>query len=173
MKVALKELELKKNGILVEVWFDLKTYTKEDIEEFFKELKEKHTLNSNLELFITDVKDDFTGTLKRDDSIDDAFVVQEIFNKLNERDLDAIKILLEYKIAADFYEALDKKDNLTCKEESCMHDVAVAFIEDTGAINCLPEELKRYFDYEALGRNMEVEGTFLEDDKGVLWEYIS
>jgi len=173
MKVVFKELELNKNGILVDGWFDLGIYTKKAVEEEFKELKEKHMLNSEvLELLVVDVKDDFTGLLKRDDSIDDAFEVQEIFNKLNERDLDAIKILLEYKIAADFYEALEKKDNLTCKEESCMHDVAVAFIEDTGAINCLPEELKRYFDYDMLGRNMELSRTFLEDDKGVLWEYV-
>lgn len=38
--------------------------------------------------------------------------------------------------------------------------VAEAYCEDCGILNSLPENLRYYFDFEAFGRDMDIEGNF-------------
>ena len=51
-----------------------------------------------------------------------------------------------------------------------MQDVAEHYIEETGVLNALPENMRYYFDYQALGRDMEIEGNYLVTSHGV-FEY--
>jgi len=53
-----------------------------------------------------------------------------------------------------------------------MEDVAYNYIEETGALKDMPKSLQGYFDYEKLGRDMEIEGSYFEDSEGVIWEYV-
>ena len=47
-----------------------------------------------------------------------------------------------------------------------MTDVAYQNIEETGLLDGEPETLRNYFDYEAYGRDMSYEGTFIFTDNG-------
>ena len=61
---------------------------------------------------------------------------------------------------------------MICTGESKMEDVAYNYIEESGALRDMPESLQGYFDYEALGHDMETEWSYFRDYEGTLWEYI-
>lgn len=52
-----------------------------------------------------------------------------------------------------------------------MEDVARYYIEETGALGEVPASLQNYIDYEAYGRDLELNGNFLVTAHGV-FEYI-
>lgn len=45
-----------------------------------------------------------------------------------------------------------------------MTDVAYEYVEETGMLDKVPEALERYFDYEAFGRDLDLNGMFYEVD---------
>ena len=45
-----------------------------------------------------------------------------------------------------------------------MSDVAYYYMKETGMLQNVPNSIANYFDYEALGRDMDIEGTYLEGD---------
>jgi len=47
-----------------------------------------------------------------------------------------------------------------------MSDVAYECVEE-GYLGEIPESLTRYIDYEKLGRDMELEGTYIETNQGI------
>lgn len=53
-----------------------------------------------------------------------------------------------------------------------MEDVAAYYIEETGQLGEVPSNLRNYIDYQALGRDMEMEGNFLVTNNGV-FEYLN
>lgn len=48
-----------------------------------------------------------------------------------------------------------------------MADVAQYYIEETGALGEIPSYLQNYIDYEAFGRDLYIEGNFLETRHGI------
>lgn len=52
-----------------------------------------------------------------------------------------------------------------------MEDVARYFVEETGQLGEIPSHLQNYIDYQALGRDMEIERSFLVTSHGI-FEYI-
>lgn len=49
-----------------------------------------------------------------------------------------------------------------------MEDVAIEYAEQTGMLQNIPENIARYFDFEALGRDMDIEGHFIEFNNGYI-----
>lgn len=47
-----------------------------------------------------------------------------------------------------------------------MSDVAQQYCDDCGILARIPDDLQYYFDFEAYGRDMEIEGTFYEVNGG-------
>jgi len=47
-----------------------------------------------------------------------------------------------------------------------MTDVAEQYAEETGLLDSIPENLRYYFDFEAYGRDMRIEGTFVFTNNG-------
>lgn len=45
-------------------------------------------------------------------------------------------------------------------------EVAEEYAEQVGLLESVPEELRYYFDFEAYGRDMEIEGNFVFTDSG-------
>ena len=43
-----------------------------------------------------------------------------------------------------------------------MTDVAEQMVDEYGYLNDVPENLRCYIDYEKMGRDLAIEGTFLE-----------
>lgn len=48
-----------------------------------------------------------------------------------------------------------------------VEDVAMELIEDSGALDGLPEDLRYYFDYEAYARDLKINGDLIECSRGV------
>lgn len=51
-----------------------------------------------------------------------------------------------------------------------MEDVAHEIVEESGMLNGVNETLARYFDYEAYGRDLDIEGTFVFLDGNICIE---
>lgn len=68
-------------------------------------------------------------------------------------------------------ELFENKDDIIhypdCED---MSDVAHYLIEETGSLGEVPSHLQNYIDYEAFGRDLEINGHFLETAHGV-FEY--
>ncbi|ECL7021588.1 antirestriction protein ArdA [Listeria monocytogenes] len=70
-------------------------------------------------------------------------------------------------------ELLDNLDDIICYSDcDSMEDVARYYVEETGSLGEVPSHLQNYIDYQALGRDMELEGRFLITSHGV-FEYIN
>lgn len=68
-------------------------------------------------------------------------------------------------------ELLENKDDIIhypdCED---MSDVVRFLIEETGTLGEVPRNLQNYIDYEAFGRDLEINGSFLETSHGI-FEY--
>lgn len=62
--------------------------------------------------------------------------------------------------------AVENKDYTLYSDGHTMEDVAIVYCDECGMLNGVPENLRYYFDYEAYGRDMEMEGTFLKVSNG-------
>ncbi|MDQ1337351.1 MAG: hypothetical protein QG617_318 [Campylobacterota bacterium] len=174
MKVAVEEWELYNNGILLCKWFDTEADAQEEVAEYVAQAKTAYKLNSNdLEMFIADVEDDATGLIKGDESLCYAYEVTQKIIELEENERAALKLMLQNGVVSDLDEAIEHLDDMICTGERKMEDVAYNYVHDVGLLASLEERLHGYFDYEALGRDMELEGSYFEDEEGILWEYVS
>ncbi|EPA8149485.1 antirestriction protein ArdA [Enterococcus faecalis] len=72
----------------------------------------------------------------------------------------------------DIEELLEHREDIICYSDcESMEDIAEYYIEETGVLNSLPQNLRYYFNYAALGRDMEIEGNYLVTSHGV-FEYV-
>lgn len=68
-------------------------------------------------------------------------------------------------------ELLENADDIICYSDcDSMEDIARYYIEETGQLGEVPSNLQNYIDYEALGRDMEIEGSYLITSHGI-FEY--
>lgn len=68
-------------------------------------------------------------------------------------------------------ELLEHIDNIVCYNDcDSMDDVARYYVEETGQLGEVPSNLQNYINYQAIGRDMEIEGNFLLTSHGV-FEY--
>lgn len=69
-------------------------------------------------------------------------------------------------------ELLEHQEDIICYSDcDSMEDVARYFVEETGQLGEIPNKLQNYIDYQVLGRDMEMEGSFLVTAHGI-FEYI-
>jgi len=170
MKIAVESYELYNNGILLCKWWDTEEDSIEEIESFVKEIHLKHGYSDDLELFVADYEDDDLGLYNGSESVEYAYEVSEAIEGLDEDERVAVGLLLENGVVSDLDEAIEKKDEIYCTGETSMEDVAFNYVEECGLLESMPENLKYYFDYEALGRDMDLEGSYFEDEEGTIWE---
>ncbi len=175
MRVYITDLEAYNNGHLVGAWYTLPMSSDELAEAIENELyKGKQICGSDHhheEYFLSDyecyyMKIDEYSDLER------LNVIAEDIGRLDEHEQTAVKLLLENYVVSDIEEAIENIDNMHCTGESKMEDVAYNYIEETGALKDMPENLQFYFNYEALGRDMEINGSFYTDENGIIWEYM-
>jgi antirestriction protein len=68
-------------------------------------------------------------------------------------------------------ELLDNVDNIICYSDcDSMEDIARYYVEETGQFGEVLPNLQNYIDYQALGRDMEIDGNYLVTSHGV-FEY--
>jgi len=52
-----------------------------------------------------------------------------------------------------------------------MAEVAEQYADETGLLSNIPDDLRYYFDFEAYGRDMEINGSFVETESGYIEIY--
>ena len=85
---------------------------------------------------------------------------------LGEQEQEWLKLIVE-EYTDNLQEALDiieSGDYIIWSDCNSMADVAYSYMEETGMLQNVPSTIANYFDYEALGRDMDIEGTYLEGD---------
>jgi len=174
MRVYITDLEAYNNGHLVGSWYDLPMHEDLLAESIENELQKGKAIcrskHFHEEYFITDYECSY---MKIDEyaNITELNEIAEKMEELDDEEVVAITLLLENNLVSDLNEALNHLDDIYCTNETKMEDIAFNYIEESGALSALPENLQFYFDYEALGRDMEINGSYFEDEQGVLWEY--
>ena len=176
MKVYITDLEAYISGHLVGNWYilpmdsDLLAESIENELQRGKEICEDSHFHE--EYFITDCECDYM-VIGEYDSLTKLNDIAEKMEALNDQDRTAVKLMLENGVVSDIDGAIEHLEDMICTGETKMEDVAYSYIEDTGALQNMANNLQSYFDYEAFGRDMEIEGSYYEDNEGVLWEYVA
>jgi len=92
--------------------------------------------------------------------LDDLNEKAETWMNLDEWQREGVGVRMEL-LGEDFDEALDNCDDVRIWHGcSDMKDVAREYCEECGLLDSIPDNLRWYFDFEAFGRDIELEGNF-------------
>ncbi|WP_236354794.1 antirestriction protein ArdA [Konateibacter massiliensis] len=162
IKIFITNLGKYNEGHLVGEWVNL-PMTEEEKEAVL----ERIGINEEYEeYFITDYETDLNGfKIGEYDSIDELNELADELESLDEYEREIIEACISNGLTFD--EAMEQKDDCTvyynCND---MSDVAEQYADETGLLNSIPENLQSYFDFEAFGRDMGYEGTFIFTNNG-------
>lgn len=168
LRVFLTNLGKYNEGELVGEWLELPA-TDDEIEA----VKERIGINDYYEeWFITDYETGIPGlNVGEYDDLDDLNDIAQNLADLDRYDMEIVAAYLEE--GYDLEDAIDRKDDAVVWSNcSDMTDVAYTYIEETGMLDSVPDNIARYFDYEAFGRDMSFEGQFVFTDSGDCIELI-
>jgi len=177
MKIALTNLGKYNEGILDYVWLELPA-TDEEIAKAFDAIEVSHddveyysdgeghatgdgTYGEYEEFFITDYECDFME-ISEYANLDELNDIAERLDGLMDFEADIVKALMS-ECSMDIEEALDSAGDVVVYSGcSDMTDVAYQYVEECDLLHDVPDSLQNYFDYEALGRDMEYDGQWFE-----------
>ena len=160
LKIYVTNLRKYNEGQIIGEWVSLPC---EGLEEVLNEISN----NGNDELFISDYDTDINGLKigEYEDILQLNEIAEEIDN-LSDDELIAFQAYLE-QYANNMEQALDEVHQGNYRiYYNCdnMSDVAYQVVNECGLLDGAPEELKVYFDYEAYGRDLSINGTFTQVD---------
>ena len=164
MRIYLTNLGKYNEGELVGEWVDL-PIEKEDLQEAFKRIGIDGKQYE--EYFITDYECDFYK-IGEYESITTLNEIAEKIDNLDEKQEQVVKVLMS-ECGYDLDDAIEKAESGDYRIYSnCdnMTDVAYIVVEECEYLDNTPEFLTRYFDYEAYGRDLGIEGSFHFLDNG-------
>ena len=167
MKIFLTNLGKYNEGELVGEWVEL-PISNEELQEVFKRIgidgKEYE------EYFITDYECDFykVGEYESINTLND---IAEKLEELDEEESNIAKALMS-ELGYTLDEAIEKANNGDYRiyyDCDSMTDIAYQVVEEYGYLENVPDNVARYFDYEAFGRDLGIEGTFIftDDNKAI------
>lgn len=162
LRIYLTNLGKYNEGMLVGEWVDLPV-SEEELSKVFKHIG----INDEYEeYFISDYESDIDGVKVGEyENVNDLNELAEALEDLDSEEENVLSVMLEDGYT--FEEALEKvKDGDYRVYSNCssMEDVAYQVIEESGLLDGVPERVTRYFNYEAYGRDLELEGTFYPID---------
>ena len=176
LRIYLTNLGKYNEGQLIGEWVELPC-TDEELEAVKERIGISDEPDENgtyyEEWFITDYETDIQGLKVGEyDYLDELNELAEELENLDESQQQALKAFLEDGSAFD--EALEgvQNNNFTiysgCDD---MEDVAMEVVEECGYLNGVPENVARYFDYEAFGRDLDLEGKYynIDGDMVEIW----
>lgn len=166
LKIYVTNLSKYNEGVLVGEWVSLPC-------EGLEEVLDKISNNGNGELFISDYETDISNL--KISEYDDILQLNEIAEEIDNLSDDEVIALQAYlEQYNDIEQALEEvhQGNYTIYYDcNDMSDVAYQVVNDCGLFDGVPEALKEYFDYEAYGRDMDIEGTFIQIDNNIIELY--
>lgn len=127
------------------------------------EFMDKQKAKDGLEEFII-VDYDAPFSIGEYDDVSDLAEISEKLEELTDDEIEVLEVIMD-NYTDDFEKALEKVtdgDYIVYWDCPDMTAVAEAYCEDCGLLNSMPENLRYYFDFEAFGRDMELEGNFFE-----------
>lgn len=136
-----------------------------------EEVAERIGLNDEYEEFAIH---DYEAPFKVDEymSLDDLNHLAELAEEIDGTPLGDAAREVQQAFFNSFEEMVESKDDIICYSDcSDMTDVAAYFIEELGSLGEMSPNIQRYIDYEAFGRDLEIEGNFVCTSYGV-FEYI-
>lgn len=154
-RIYLTNLGKYNEGLLVGEWVNLPV--SDDFESAFDHIG----INERYEeWFITDYENDYCYQVEEYENIFELNELAEELENLEETTHSIIAAMLEHGF--DFSEALNHVDDVVIYHDcQTMADVAYEVVEESGMLNSIPDNLRNYFDYEAYGRDLDLEGTFI------------
>ena len=157
-------------GELIGKWIEF-PIDEDELNEVLKEIECKYTDENGKEhnteceeYFFTDWNNDIPFDFGEYPDLEEVNEFAERVEALSEQEQEYLELLIENH-TRDISEALDiieGGDYVVWNDCYCMADVAYNYVEDTGMLNNIPSNIANYFDYVALGRDMDIEGIFLE-----------
>lgn len=169
MNIYLTNLGKYNEGELIGEWVKLPV-SDEELQKVF----ERIGINEEYEeYFITDYECDFYE-IGEYESINTLNEIAEKIDNLDEEQEQVVKVLMS-ECGYDLDDAIEKAESgdyriyTDCND---MTDVAYAVVEECDYLRNVPETVARYFDYEAFGRDLEIEGSFHFLDNGDCIEII-
>lgn len=117
--------------------------------------------------FITDYEGEFY--IDENESIYNLNDMAQALDNLSLQEMEIAENLISYTGQRDIEEILRLLDDVIIYEDCFeMSDIAYYLINESGCYNDLPDIATRYFDYEAFGRNLDIEGTFIQCSFGMV-----
>lgn len=152
-------------GDLVGKWIELPT-AEEDITEVIESLKRPG--RNDEEFFITDYENEIGLKI---DEYKNIYELNEEAEELEDLDANVLKALLENGYDLDEAITIVSEYNYRLYPDCYnMSDVADAWLDETGDLDRIPEDLRDYFDYEAYGRMLDMSGSFYYIGNGTYLE---
>lgn len=165
-KISIYLTNLKKynEGELCGQW--VKLPVDDDFEKAFEEIGITNEDGDQVsEYFITDYEAPF-----KIGEYEDIFQLNEFaeeYEGLQDWEKDIVDILANRH--CEYSEAIPLIDDCTVYYDCySMADVAEEYCEECGVLDSIPENLRWYFDYEAFGRELDIEGMFYFGDNGLV-----
>ena len=118
------------------------------------------------EFFFSDWECEIPFEYSEYESVEDLNIIAERVEALEAYEQDVLKVIMD-EHTSDVDEALriveDGRYHTWCGCDN-MADVAQTMVEECEYFGNIPERLQCYIDYEKMGRDLAIEGTFLEGD---------
>lgn len=156
IRIFLTNLGKYNEGDLVGTWVDL------PVEDNFQSAFAEIGIGDGYEeYFITDSETDIPGL--NIGEYDDIYQLNELAERI--QDMDEYQIVgmgLYMDLGYDFEDAIERSEDISVYQDChTMTDVAYQYVDMIGGVNELGQEtLEMYFDYDAYGRDLEINGTF-------------
>ena len=170
-RVYITNLGKYNEGKLVGEWVELPV-SETELNEVFKRIgiSDEPDNNGNYyeEYFITDFETDMPFEIGEYENIDSLNENVEAWEMLSDYEKDIATAYVIYNGAScDLEEAIEHCNDgsiyYNCYNEE---DVAMVYVEECGILSNVPDILKNYFDYKAYGRDLFIEGKFVEIEFG-------
>lgn len=165
LKIYVTNLRKYNEGQIIGEWVSLPC-------EGLEEVLDKISNNGNDELFISDYETDINGL--KVSEYDNILKLNDMTEEIDNLSDDEVIALQAYLEEYNMEQALDEvrqgnyRIYYNCDN---MEDVACQVVNDCGLLDGVPEEVKIYFDYEAYGRDMDINRTFIQIDNSFVELY--
>ena len=158
MRVYIANLGKYNEGELVGDWFSF------PIDE--EDVTERIGLNSYYEEYAVHDTDNFPIEIGEYISIEELNEMYDMICELPDYITDALDEFVSYYGSLE--EVYEHKDEIYYYPDcGDMTDVAYYFIDELQVLGQIPLPLQNYIDYEAYGRDLSIEGTFIETSRGI------
>lgn len=131
----------------------------------FDEIATELSLNDGEEYSIVEYESPFT--ISTSDSIDEINQLAEYYMEYSSLPVtNVIQQLVNDGYYGSLREAFEQIESITYVEAISQSDLAHHIIDETGLLAGISEEVVRYFDYDAYGRDLVLSGDFSELGSG-------